>query len=146
MIRAATLAAFVMFVAGQGGQNAASTSAAAKALASIQGTWVVSTINGQALADSGTEMTLTVTGDKYAQSVNGEVNERGTLKLDPSKKPMTLDLNIVEGNDGGKLQLGVIEITGDTLTGKLGVPGEPTRPTSMAPEEGYFLVVAVRKK
>lgn len=146
MIRAAVLAAFVVFASGQGKPDAAATAAAAKALASIQGTWVVASINGQALADSGMEMSLAITGDKYAQTVNGEVNERGTLKLDPSKKPMAIDLNIVEGNDGGKLQLGVIEVTGDTMTGKLGTPGEPTRPTSLMPEEGYFIVVAVRRK
>ena len=41
---------------------------------------------------------------------------------------MTIDLNIAEGNDAGKLQLGVIEVSGTTMTGNLGTPGAQDRP------------------
>jgi hypothetical protein len=41
------------------------------------------------------------------------VNERGTIKLDASKKPAWIDLTITEGADAGKLQVGVIEVTGN---------------------------------
>jgi uncharacterized protein (TIGR03067 family) len=68
-------------------------------------------------------------GEKYEGLVNGKVNERGTVKLDPSTKPMSIDLVITEGDDAGKTQLGIIEVTGDTMTLFLGNPGSKTRPT-----------------
>ncbi|HYN05919.1 MAG TPA: TIGR03067 domain-containing protein [Vicinamibacterales bacterium] len=145
MTRIATLAAAVLLTAGVLAQGAKPITPA-QAQASLQGTWVVKSFNGQPAGEGDQEVTLIVTGDKYAQSVGGTVNERGTVKIDPSKTPMTIDLNILEGDDTGKLQLGVIEITGDTLTCKLNTPGVATRPANLALEEGFFVVVAARRK
>ena len=117
--------------------------AAAKALASIQGTWNVISINGQALADGGTTMSLTFTGNKYVQTVNGTVNERGTISVDPSKKPMHVDLVIVEGDDAGKKQLGTMEVTGDSMTSALSLPGAAERPAGLT---GEIVFVAKRSK
>ena len=119
---------------------------AAKGVAALQGTWAILTINGQSLADSGTTMLFAITGDKYAQTVNGEVNERGTIKVDQTKKPMTMHFTIAEGSDAGKPQVGLVEVTGDTMTMKLSQPGGATLPTSMAAEEGFFIVTAKKNK
>ena len=120
--------------------------AADKGVPALQGVWNVLTINGQATADAGMTMTLTITGDKYVQAVNGNANERGTIKVDQSKKPMTIDFNIMEGDDTGKPQVGLVDVAGDTMTMKLGTPGNTTRPSGMAAEEGFFLVTAKKSK
>ena len=119
---------------------------AAKTLAAFQGRWVVSTINGKSIAGAGSEMALTITGDAYAQVVDGTVTERGTLKIDTARKPMTIDLTIKEGDDAGKPQVGLIEVSGDTMTLHLSMPGSTTRPTSMALAPGFVLFTAMKTK
>ena len=144
MIRSAILAT-VLAVAIPVPAQDAGKEAVAKAVASIQGTWLIVTINGQSLGDAGMEMSLTFTDDKYAQTTNGNVDERGTIKIDPAKKPMTIDLNITEGNDAGKLQLGIFEITGDTMTMKLGAPADGIRPTGLSQSDGTLFVIFKKK-
>jgi len=143
MRRAVSLAAALLVTTGLAAQTAKPPTPA-EALKPAQGTWVVKTFNGQPAGEG--EMLLIITGDKYAQSINGTVNERGTLAIDPAKKPMTIDLTIQEGDDAGKLQLGLVEIAGDTMTLKLNVPGSPTRPKDLSVEESFFVVVGDRRK
>ena len=114
------------------------------ALKPLQGTWILTTPDGQPLAQSG-ELAITITGDKYAQSVAGTVNERGTIKLDTTKKPTWMDLTITEGSDAGKMQVGLIEITAGVMKGVLSVPGDTTRPTSLTPVQGAIAFVAKKK-
>ena len=118
------------------------TSVVPAALKPLQGTWVLTTPDGQPLAPNG-DLTITVTGDQYAQAIAGEVNERGTLKIDATKKPTWIDLNITEGSDAGKLQVGLIEVTGNVMKGVLGAPGDTTRPTSVT--EGPIVFIAKKK-
>jgi uncharacterized protein (TIGR03067 family) len=120
-------------------------SASTKALAPLQGTWNITSINGQDLAGSGTTMTFTIEGNKYSQAVNGAVNERGTITLGADKKPMTIDLAITEGGDANKLQLGLIEVTGASMKLKLALPGQTTRPTDFAPAQDAILAVLAKK-
>lgn len=115
------------------------------ALKPYQGTWVLTTPDGQPMSDSG-ELTIAVTGDKYAQAIAGTVNERGTIKLDATKKPTWIDLNITEGGDAGKLQVGLIEITDGVMKGVLSFPGSTTRPTAIAPGAEVIMFVAKKKK
>jgi uncharacterized protein (TIGR03067 family) len=107
----------------------------------LQGSWAVASFNGQDIPAEA-EAFLVFKGDKYEQWTGTTVDERGSIKLDTSKKPMAIDLIIVEGGDAGKTQLGVFEITGDTLNLTLGVPGETVRPAAIGQGE----VVAVLKK
>src|SRR5687768_3076171 len=44
----------------------------------LQGTWLVTSLNGQSMPEGSPPVTLTVAGDKYYQTVGGDVNERGT--------------------------------------------------------------------
>jgi len=115
-----------------------------KAMAPLQGTWVLTTPSGQSLAD-GAELAFVVTGDQYAQSINGEVNERGTIKLDVTKTPWWIDLVITEGKDAGKTQIGVLELKGDTMTGLLKFPSDTVRPTKIAPEPNAIAFVGKKK-
>ena len=132
--------------AAQAPQTKPTTPAAAvpAALKPLQGTWVLTTPDGKPLADSG-DLTITVTGDKYAQAVAGAVNERGSIKLDATKKPTWIDLTITEGGDAGKLQVGLIEVTGGVMKGVLAIAGSTTRPTSLAPAPDMIAFVGKKK-
>ena len=149
MTRLTTLVVVVLMSAGVAAQSGAAQGAPAakqpaldKAFAPLQGTWVVGDINGQ----QPPSMLLVFTGDKYEQVVDGTVNERGTVKLDAAKKPIAIDLVIQEGSDAGKLQVGIIEVTGETMKLNLAVPDATTRPKAFAAEEGFLMVNLTKKK
>lgn len=128
--------AMVSFVGGQSAQDAG-----AKASAALQGNWQLVSFNGQEVP-SEAEAYLVFKGDKYEQWTGNNVDERGSIRLDASKTPMAIDLVIVEGNDGGKTQLGVFEIKGETMWLTLALPGEGTRPAGLGSGE---LQVVLRK-
>ena len=81
--------------------------AAKKDLEKLQGEWQL-TVGG----DDGPRMVIK--GNEY--TVSGGMDEKGTLKLDPSKKPAVVDIDITEGNDKGKKQYGIYRIEGDKFT------------------------------
>ena len=114
-----------------------------KELDKFQGKWAVATFNGQAIPPEA-QAFLVFTGDKYEQWTSGTASERGTIKLDPKTKPMSIDLIITEGADAGKAQPGVYELTADTLTIGLTTPGNTTRPSAIASAELH--VVLIRTK
>ena len=113
-----------------------------KELEKLQGKWAIATFNGQEVP-SEAQLFLVFNSDKYEQWNNGSVDERGTIKVDPKTKPMSIDLLITEGNDAGKTQPGVYELT-DSTTLWLGLtaPGNTTRPSAIANAE---LQVVLRK-
>ena len=81
------------------------------------------------------------TGDKYEQWNAGSVDERGTIKIDPKTKPMSINLIITEGNDAGKTQPGVYEMA-DSTTMWIGLatPGNTTHPSAVANAELQVLL------
>ena len=111
-----------------------------KELEKLQGKWAIATFNGQEVP-SEAQLFLVFNGEKYEQWNNGSVDERGTIKVDPKTKPMQIDLIISEGNDAGKTQPGVYELT-DSTTMSLGltVPGNTTRPSAVANAELQVLL------
>ena len=113
-----------------------------KAFAPLQGVWVINDINGQPPPS----MLLVFKGDKYEQLVNDAVVERGTIKLDAAKKPTAIDPVIQEGGDAGKLQIGIVEVTGDTMKLKLGLPSATTRPANFNAEEGAIMANLTKRK
>lgn len=116
-----------------------------KLMTSLQGVWVITSANGETPPEGAPEVTLAITGDKYAQTVAGNVVERGTFKIDETKKPMTLDLSITEGESAGKNQVGIFEVTDTTMRGILNEAGLTTRPTNFQPAEGMFVFTAKKK-
>jgi uncharacterized protein (TIGR03067 family) len=129
---------------------AVSTSATGTPLqerAALDGTWLVTSLslNGQTRGTDGAQLAVTITGDKYEQSLNGEVDERGTIKVDPTKKPMTIDFIISEGVAQNTTQLGIVEVTGDTVKFYLNAPGATVRPADFTPLADHLLIIAKRK-
>src|SRR5688572_4506795 len=88
--------------------GAAAQGTSSQERASLDGTWLVTSLslNGKVFGGDGGEVTITITSNTYEQAVNGQVNERGTTKIDLSKKPMTIDFIITEGPDQNTTQLG----------------------------------------
>ena len=113
-----------------------------KELEKLQGSWAIASFNGQDVP-SEAQFFLVFNGDKYEQWNGGSVDERGTIKIDPKTKPMSIDLIIAEGSDAGKTQPGVYEMTDSTtLWIGLAAPGNTTRPSAVANAE---LQVVLRK-
>lgn len=104
---------------------------ARQGLEKLQGTWVITSVEGEGLP-AGVHVALVFTGDKYQGLKQGKVDERGTIKVDSTARPMTIDLVITEGIHAGKTQLGLVEITDDRMTLVLGEPGGTARPTGMS--------------
>ena len=123
----------------------APTAAKSQFLQNLQGAWILTSADGQDLAGSGQEVVITITGNNYVQTVNGQQVERGSFKVDDTKKPVTLDLIIAEGDDAGQTQLGILQLDGKTMQGKLTQPGLTARPTDFAPADGFFVFTAVKK-
>ncbi|HKV99222.1 MAG TPA: TIGR03067 domain-containing protein [Vicinamibacterales bacterium] len=114
-------------------------------MADLQGVWTMTSNNGQDMAGSGQVVVTTITGNKYEQTANGQVAERGTFKVDESKKPMTVDISPTEGQYAGMSELGVCQLSGKTLTCKIAQPGVAARPTDFAPADGFTTFVMVKK-
>ncbi len=125
-------------------QAPAPAPALSKEATSLQGTWNVTLANDQAVPEGA--MALQFDGMKYAVVINGGIDETGTFKLDATKTPWTFDLNIVEGSDAGKLQLGILEMKGDAIHGMLGTPGAATRPANFDSADGAIVFVAAKVK
>ncbi|HET6572252.1 MAG TPA: TIGR03067 domain-containing protein [Fimbriiglobus sp.] len=82
------------------------------------GTWtfVKHDVDGKPTPDDELKaMTITFEADKFVIKKGDEVMEAGTQKMDPSKKPAEVDVTITEGERKGQTQLGIYEMTGDTL-------------------------------
>ena len=114
-----------------------------KEVAALQGIWTVTLFNDQ---DPGGALGLQFDGMKYAVIINGAADESGTFKLDTTKTPWTFDLNIMEGSDAGKVQMGILEMKGEAIHGLLGTPGVATRPANFESADGVISFVAVKKK
>ena len=114
--------------------------------AALQGTWAVSSLNGQSAPEGAPAMTVTFMGDKYHQTLGDKVIERGTFKVDAAKEPMTIDLVIAEGDDAGKAQMGLAEVTGDTMRMSLDTPGAGRRPTDFTSKDGVVVIAGKKTK
>jgi uncharacterized protein (TIGR03067 family) len=109
--------------------------AAKKELEKFQGEWKLV---------SNEDITIKFEGDKYTFSA-GPQSEKGTVKLNPSKKPAHLDFDITEGDDKGKTQVGIYEWKNATLIITLAVAGEKERPAKIGEGEVQFEFEKVKK-
>src|SRR5262249_23682448 len=75
----------------------------------IQGTWqgVTGEHRGNRLDIKAFQ--LTFAGENITVTRNGQVFSKGTFKLNPSKRPKTIDIQ----NDNGKTRLGIYELKGN---------------------------------
>jgi uncharacterized protein (TIGR03067 family) len=139
------LALLVAFVAAAPFVLAADAEKDAKAL---QGTWQA---QSQRRGDDSEppEKTrrhqLVIDGDKFRIVRDGEDHIKGTVKIDSTAKPATIDLAITEaphdGDAAGKTSLGIFELSGDELKWCSARPGATDRPTSFDTSGTQYMLV-----
>jgi len=116
---------------------------------SMDGTWLPSAaeLGGEKFPDEVRKtMKLVIDDGKYTVTV-GKNPDRGTVKLDPSKKPKEMDIIGTEGPNNGKTLLAIYEMTDDTLRICYDLSGK-ARPSEFktAKDTKLFLVTYKREK
>jgi uncharacterized protein (TIGR03067 family) len=89
---------------------------------------------------------LVIKSDQYTVTV-GAQTDKGTVKLDPSKKPKEIDIVGTEGPNKGKTILAIYELDKDTLKVCYDLSGK-ARPTEFKTKADtmQFLVTYAREK
>jgi uncharacterized protein (TIGR03067 family) len=104
----------------------------------LAGTWKLTSGEYEGKASSADLLAgaeLKVTGDKYVFKY-GDGTEEGTIKLDATKKPKEITLEITSGEDKGKTQLGIYSLDDDTLKLCTSPAGEKERPKELVTKDG----------
>jgi uncharacterized protein (TIGR03067 family) len=121
-----------------------------KELDKLRGTWTYESFEqeGQRMTrEQLKDLAITFTGDKYNVKQGDKIIQAGIQKVDPAKKPKTLDIAITEGDGKGETLLGIYELEGDTLKYCLAASGKE-RPADFkaAAGSGRFAGVLKREK
>ncbi len=115
----------------------------------LQGTWTIVSleVNGETINVSGMkEARLTVAGERYSFRM-GETRLEMTYKVDPAKKPSTLDMTITEGPMKGQTYHAIYRLANGELTICRHVEPDKDRPTEFAsaPRSGLMVIVWKRQ-
>jgi uncharacterized protein (TIGR03067 family) len=97
--------------------------AAKEELKKLEGTWIMTAVerDGDAPAEqdvtSDARCEWTIRGNKYKSGQVGEMYKKGEgfLRIDPSKKPKTIDLGRTEAFKPDETRYEIYELDGDTL-------------------------------
>jgi uncharacterized protein (TIGR03067 family) len=125
--------------------------AAKKDKEALQGAWrpVSSEAGGKDQTEEAKDHTLVFEGDTFAVKKGDEVRVKGTFKLDPTKKPRTIDMTVTEarrGEDKGKELHGIYELDKGTLKWCTAEPGGTDRPKEFSTKEGTKHMLVTLKK
>ena len=124
-----------------------SQTARADDLKDMTGTWKVEAAEagGKKIeSEDLKEIVVKITGDRYEVKVKDKL-DAGTLKLDETQKPKTMDATDTEGLDAGKVVKAIYELSGDTLRVCYAMEGGD-RPTEFATKEGSPLLMLTYKR
>lgn len=117
-------------------------------LAKLQGTWVM--VSGEADGQKGLERAnatkrLVFKDDQAIMQVGDQVLRRARIKLDPTKRPKTIDSLIADGPNEGATSRGIYEIEGDQLKTCFGRPGAE-RPKAFEAGAGSGLIASTYER
>ena len=113
----------------------------------LDGTWigVLSMRDGKTLDEGeASRIRLTIVGDRYTLR-RGDKFDRGISRIDPTSRPKTIDVTLIDGEFKGQTWLGLYEIEGDTLKGCFDPSGKD-RPTKFASEPGSGTILRVYRR
>jgi uncharacterized protein (TIGR03067 family) len=115
----------------------------------LQGAWSVTSleVEGQESPDSMlTDAQVVIKGNRFTTTGMGAVY-KGTLKLDPSRRPSQIDMKFEAGPEKGNTNLGIYKIDGNTWKLCLATRGS-VRPSKFAstPGSGFALETLSRAK
>lgn len=122
--------------------------AAKKELKKLEGTWQVVSMerDGEKQSeDDAKQFKVIIKGNKYTLKNQDNTVNQGTLTIDATKKPKTIDIKPTEGDNAGQTMLGIYEQKGDTLKTCYAQPDQK-RPTKLSSEGGNTLIVSKRQK
>ena len=116
----------------------------------LQGEWsmVSGSADGSAMPEAmRTTARRVCKDDETTVTVGGQLFMKAKFTIDPSRKPKTIDYQMIDGQTKGKKQLGIYEIDGDTVKFCFGSPGSERPPDfTSKPGDGRTLSVWKRKK
>ena len=141
MYGVAVLAIVSLFAAvrSQAADGEAKEGAVAKELQAFKGTWRLNSKDEDGKKFSEVEIKdviMTNDGSGRASVRRGDkVIAEATVKLDPTKKPKTIDVTFTKGKHKGKTVLGIYEIEGDTFRVCVARPGD-ARPAAFSAKAG----------
>ena len=118
-------------------------------MAALNGTWVLSSleVNGQKLPDDAIANAVMIVKDgTYSFKIQDE-SEEGTFKVDSTKKPATINLDIKTGMSKDMKQLGIYDLKEGVWKLCLNEPGEGVRPKEIhANKDSKQLLFVFKKK
>jgi uncharacterized protein (TIGR03067 family) len=129
---------------------AADDPAIKKDLEQLQGEWsmVSGSADGQSMpGEMLKQMKRVCTGDVATVTMDGQVFLKAKITLDASKKPKTIDYQMIDGFTKGKKQLGIYEIDGDTFKSSFSAAGtERPKDFTSQPNDGRTVSIWKREK
>jgi uncharacterized protein (TIGR03067 family) len=137
------LLVFVLLVAAAEAQDPVK-----KEMALLEGEWsmVSGAANGVALPEATVRSGKRVAKDgETSITFGGQVYFKAKFRIDPARKPRTIDYTMTEGPTRGKTHLGIYELDGDTVRFCFAAPGGD-RPTDFTAREGSQRTLSVWKR
>jgi len=128
--------------------SAEDSDAVKKDLAALQGEWtmVSGSADGQPMPpEMLKQMKRVCKGDETTTTMNGKIFLKAKITIDPTKKPKTIDYQMLEGFTKGKTQLGIYEVEGDTFKSCFSKP-DAERPADFSSKEGEGRTLSVWKR
>lgn len=112
----------------------------------IQGTWKLESVEsqGQVSVEPYKDWTFNIKDDKLTIKIGNRVHNEYTVKIDPDKKPKTIDL-IRKVGEQTLTETGIYELDGDTWKVCNDDSGA-TRPTEYSTKEGTRLELIMMKR
>jgi uncharacterized protein (TIGR03067 family) len=97
-----------------------------KDLAQLEGEWsmVSGTADGFPIPDAMLPNSKRVCkGDELTATVGGQLVMKAKITIDPTRKPKTIDYQVIDGPTKGKKHLGIYEVDGATMKSCFAAPG-----------------------
>ncbi len=116
-----------------------------KELEKFQGTWkyVSMDVEGKQQPGEVVKFTLIIKGDQWTVWAGQKIVAQARIKLDPNRKPRTIDLTSTLDADKGRLIRGIYSLEGDRLTMCDRGADRGERPTTFVTRPGSGLVLVV---
>jgi uncharacterized protein (TIGR03067 family) len=142
-MRVFALLAVVVLIAADAGDDAAK-----KDLEKFQGNWQLISMERDGKKtpeEDAKKITLSIQGNKFVLHKDAAIISEGTMTLDPTKKPKTIDETITIGPNKGKVFSAIYEIDDEQHKICFAAAGKE-RPTTFSSENGQTFQVWKREK
>ena len=146
MVNRVILAAFIAVALGA---DEAGEKAMLEELGRLAGTWRFTSLEleGTALPEAAYLGSKIIVEEDSFKTISGGITYSGTVKVDVSTSPKTINLMFTDGPEKGNVSLGIYELKGDDWKICLGLTGKDRPKTFVTtPGSGHALETLKRKK